>query len=103
MAKISITGLAGETRVVDSPSGLSVMEIIRDAGFDEMIALCGGNCSCATCHIYVDGAVDPGPPGSDEDDLLSSSENRRDRSRLSCQIIFDETLDGLAVTIANEE
>ncbi|KKW90144.1 2Fe-2S iron-sulfur cluster-binding protein [Sphingobium chungbukense] len=103
MAKISITGTAGETRIIEPQSGLTVMEIIRDAGFDEMIALCGGNCSCATCHVYVDGEVDVGPPGDDEDDLLSSSDKRRDRSRLSCQIIFDETMVGLSVTIANEE
>ncbi len=85
--------------------GLSVMEVIRDAGFDELLALCGGSCSCATCHVYVDAehADRLLPPSADEEDLLDSSAFRTDRSRLSCQIRFGEELDGLRVTIAPED
>jgi 2Fe-2S ferredoxin len=80
------------------------MEAIRDHGVDELLALCGGCCSCATCHVYVDRdfvAALP-PMSSDEDDLLDSSDVRDDRSRLSCQIVLNDALDGLRVTIAPE-
>lgn len=81
------------------------MEIIRDAGFDELLALCGGCCSCATCHVHVDPsfAEKVEPMGEDENDLLESSDHRNERSRLSCQIPFSDALDGLKVTIAQED
>ena len=103
--KLHVTTREGENRSVEGQSGLSVMEIIRDAGFDELLALCGGCCSCATCHVHVDPAhVDRLPPMSDdENDLLDSSSYRNERSRLSCQIQFGNDLDGLAVTIAPED
>ena len=105
MAKLIVTDLNGQTREIEGETGLSVMENIRDAGFDELLALCGGCCSCATCHVYIDDsqvekldAVE-----ADEDDLLSMSEHRKPNSRLSCQIEFSEALDGLKVTIAKAE
>jgi len=91
--------------VVHTEPGLSLMETIRGADFDELAAICGGCCSCATCHVYVDARfADLLPPmGADEDDLLESSSHRRAESRLSCQIPFVDRLDGLKVTIAPEE
>jgi len=82
-----------------------VREAIRDNGFDELLALCGGCCSCATCHVHVDPAFkDKLPPMSeDEDDLLESSDHRVETSRLSCQIEFTAELDGLKVKIAPED
>ncbi len=84
------------------------MEAIRNNGFDRPLALCGGCCSCATCHVFVDdewsgvvGVV--GVARGDEDDLLDSSDQRRDRSRLSCQIMMTADLDGLRVAIAPED
>ncbi|MES2095650.1 MAG: 2Fe-2S iron-sulfur cluster-binding protein [Pseudomonadota bacterium] len=105
MATLTVTTRDGSTRTIDAQSGHSVMENLRDAGFDELLALCGGSCSCATCHVYaIDGAVDRLPAiGPDEDDLLDSSSYRTETSRLSCQIVFDDTLDGLHVRIAPEE
>ena len=105
MATLTITLRSGEQKTVEAPAGLTVMEIIRDNGVDELMALCGGCCSCATCHVYVDGAfVDRlGSISPDEDDLLDSSEHRSENSRLSCQIPFCEALDGLKVTIAPED
>lgn len=81
------------------------MEVIRDGGVDELLALCGGCCSCATCHVYVDPAFADGMPAlsEDENDLLDSSIYRTDRSRLSCQIVFSEALDGLAVALPPED
>jgi len=81
------------------------MEVIRAADVDELLALCGGCCACATCHVYVDEAfVARVPPMSeDEDDLLESSTHRERTSRLSCQIPFTDELDGLRVQIAPED
>jgi 2Fe-2S ferredoxin len=80
------------------------MEHIRQAGIDEIVAACGGNCSCATCHVYVEVAPRAlGEKLDDEADLLESSEHRKQNSRLSCQIEFSDELDGLTVRIAPEE
>ena len=105
MPKLIVTTRSGETREVEAAAGLTVMEAIRDNGFDELLALCGGCCSCATCHVHVDPAFfDQLPPISqDEDDLLDSSDDRDASSRLSCQIPFTEQLDGLRVRIAEED
>ncbi|TRD10718.1 2Fe-2S iron-sulfur cluster binding domain-containing protein [Erythrobacter insulae] len=105
MPKLVVTNREGETSEIDVENGLTVMEAIRDNGFDELLALCGGCCSCATCHIYIDGgATDKLPEMSeDEDDLLESSEHRKDNSRLSCQVPLTDELDGLKVTIAAED
>lgn len=105
MAKLKVTDLKGNTREFEGETGISVMENIRDAGFQDLLALCGGCCSCATCHVYVDEAyLDKlAPMEGDEDDLLSMSEHRQDNSRLSCQIEFSDELDGLSVTIAKAE
>jgi 2Fe-2S ferredoxin len=105
MAELLVTRRDGIETSVDGQIGLSVMEIICDAGFDELLALCGGCCSCATCHVYVDPVfVAKLPPISeDEYDLLDSSDHRRETFRLSCQIRFEEILAGLRVTIAPED
>ena len=105
MPKLIVVTRSGEERAVEADAGLTVMEAIRDNGFDELLALCGGCCSCATCHVHVDPAfADQLPPLSeDEDDLLESSSHRSETSRLSCQIPFTEALDGLKVRIAEED
>lgn len=105
MAQLIVTTREGDTRSVDGADGRSVMENLRDNGFDEVVALCGGSCSCATCHVFVDDAdFDRLPPvSSAENDLLDSSEFRQPNSRLSCQLKFSDALDGLRVTIAPED
>jgi 2Fe-2S ferredoxin len=105
MAELTIVGRDGNERTVEGRSGWNVMEIIRGAGFDELLALCGGCCSCATCHVLVDEdhAGKLKPMSADEDELLDSSSHRRPTSRLSCQIDFGPDLDGLRVTIAPED
>ena len=105
MPGILVVTRKGEERALEGEIGLSVMEVIRDGGVDELLALCGGCCSCATCHVHVDpafaGRLPPMQP--DEDDLLDSSANRDATSRLSCQIPFGRELDGMRVTIAAED
>jgi ferredoxin, 2Fe-2S len=105
MPKLLVTNRAGEETMVEATAGLSVMENIRDNGFDELLALCGGCCSCATCHIHVDPEFADKLPAmsEDENDLLDSSDHRDRYSRLSCQIPMSDALDGLKVTIAEED
>ncbi len=105
MPKLIVVNRAGEESAIDVADGLTVMEAIRDNGFDELLALCGGCCSCATCHVHVDSAFKDALPAisEDEDDLLESSDHRDENSRLGCQIPFTADLDGLKVTIAQED
>ena len=105
MPQLTIVNRAGDEKTIEATAGLSVMENIRDAGFDELLALCGGSCSCATCHVQVaeDWFAKTGGPNADEDDLLESSDHRSATSRLSCQIEMTAALDGLVVTIAPED
>ena len=105
MPKLIVVNRAGQETEVNADVGLSVMEAIRDNGFDELLALCGGCCSCATCHVHIDPAFkDLLPPMSeDENDLLDSSDHRDENSRLSCQLPITDELDGIKVTIAEED
>ncbi|MEA1015643.1 2Fe-2S iron-sulfur cluster-binding protein [Sphingosinicella sp. LY1275] len=105
MVKIIVTTRDGTETEIEGEAGLSVMEVIREHGFDELLALCGGCCSCATCHVYVEPGFDDRlrPKSEDEDDLLDSSDQKTDRSRLSCQLQVVPELDGLRVRIAPED
>jgi 2Fe-2S ferredoxin len=105
MPEIIVTDRAGNEATVTCASDRTVMEVIRDAGFDDLLALCGGCCSCATCHVFVDPAFTDRlhPMSEDEDGLLDSSDHRTGRSRLSCQIMLTSDLSGLRVTIAPED
>ena len=105
MAKLIVVTRDGTEHEIEGDTSLTVMENIRDAGFDELLALCGGCCSCATCHVHVDAdwIARVGPAHEDETDLLDSSDHREPNSRLSCQIQFSDELDGLKVTIAPED
>lgn len=105
MPKLTVVNRAGEESTIEVEEGLTIMEAIRDNGFDELLALCGGCCSCATCHIHVeaDAIGKLGEMSEDEDDLLESTDHRNATSRLSCQVPFTADLDGLRVTIAPED
>ena len=102
MPKLIVTNRDGETSEIEVENGLTVMEAVRDNGYDELLALCGGCCSCATCHCYIEGGDLP-EMSEDEDDLLESSDHRKENSRLSCQIPLTPELSGLKVTIAPED
>ncbi len=102
MTQLIITTRDGQEHTIPGKAGVSVMELIRQASIDELLALCGGCCSCATCHVYVDpaffGAL---PPIADEEsDVLDGSGYRRETSRLSCQVTFHNAMSGLKVKIA---
>ena len=104
MPRLRVINRAGVERELNTASGLVLMEPLRDME-NGVAAICGGMCACGTCHVYVDAgwfAHLPGPM-SDEDDMLSNLAARRENSRLSCQIMLNEELSGLKVTIAPEE
>ena len=105
MINIIVNTREGEERALAAGEGLSLMEAIRDEGIDELLALCGGCCSCATCHVKIDPAfANLLPPLSeDENDLLDSSDHRDETSRLSCQLPLTRELEGLRVAIAPED
>lgn len=105
MVSITIVTRDGSETSVPGAEGLSLMEVIREGGFDELLALCGGSCSCSTCHVYVDPQFAEILPtmSEDESDLLDSSDHRTERSRLSCQIRCTPALEGLRVQIAPED
>ena len=104
MPQIIVTSRAGDVRSIDAANGFSLMRAIVDQGAGEILALCGGVMSCATCHVYVDEAFLSrlAPMSPDENEILSGLPCRANNSRLSCQIPLSQELDGLRVTIAPE-
>lgn len=104
MPVIKVVDVNGSEKQLDVAVGGVLMEPLRDldAGVS---AICGGMCSCATCHVYVDPEWMGKLPVamSDETDMLRDLTTRRDNSRLSCQIQLTAAVDGLRVTIAPEE
>ena len=106
MPKVVFITLDGAQRVVDAHAGESVMAAAVRNGVPGIIGECGGNCSCATCHVYVADDFSEGVGGANdmEDDLLDLGvADRRANSRLSCQIQVTEDLDGLTVHIPAEQ
>lgn len=105
MPKIVVTDRDGHTHEVEGQVGLKVMETLRELDYG-VLAICGGLCSCATCHVLVaPDWVDKLPARqSDEQELLTElTHYDSERSRLSCQVEFTPDLDGLEVTIAPDE
>jgi ferredoxin len=105
MTTIEVTARDGTLHKVSGEPGMTLLEAIRDGGVDDILALCGGCCSCATCHVYI-GDSHPelfAPASADEDDLLDGSAHRQLGSRLSCQVVLASRLEGLSVTVAPED
>ena len=104
MATLQVIDRDGVSHDVECKPGLKVMEVLRELDYG-VAAICGGMCSCATCHIYVDPAWADKlpPPMSDERDLLTELSHYRENSRLSCQVEITAALSGLKVTIAEDE
>jgi len=99
--KIIVTDQEGTEHELEGLEGWRVMEVIRDWGLN-IKAECGGGLSCATCHVYVDKDwLDVvGAPSDEEEDMLDSVGDVRSNSRLSCQILMSDALDGLRLTLA---
>jgi 2Fe-2S ferredoxin len=105
MAEIYITDRSGLETTIEIRPGTSLMQAATDVGVEDLLALCGGMCSCATCHVYIDSDhLDQlSPMSQDEHDLLEVSMHRQTNSRLACQVRMVETLDGLKATVAPGE
>jgi 2Fe-2S ferredoxin len=95
----------GTRREVQVPAGHTVMEAAVDNGVRGVVAECGGACACATCHAYVDPAWLPRLPAMAdmEDAMLDTAVERRPTSRLTCQLEVTPDLDGLVVSVAQNE
>jgi 2Fe-2S ferredoxin len=105
MVKLVVTDKDGRDVEVDARAGLSIMENIRQLP-RSVEAICGGLCSCATCHVFIDAEwMRRLPPRRYEERLMLTSSSAFDaaRSRLSCQIKVTDALDGLHVTVAPSE
>ncbi len=98
---LKVVDRAGVEHSLEALDGWRVMEVIRDWGLP-IKAECGGACSCATCHVYVDpGWIELLPAKSDEEeDMLDGCFEVEHTSRLACQILMRDELDGLKVTLA---
>ena len=106
MPRITYIHADGTRDDIDVAAGLSVMQGAIGRGIDGIVAECGGNAMCATCHVYVDpDHLDRLPPvGADEDALLEgTASERRANSRLSCQIAVTPELDGLVVELPERQ
>lgn len=99
--KIFVTDQNGKEHELEGLEGWRVMEIIRDYGLP-IKAECGGACCCATCHVYVaeEWRDKLFAPRDDEIDMLDEAPDLEDNSRLSCQILMSEELDGLKLTLS---
>jgi 2Fe-2S ferredoxin len=105
MPKIHVIDRDGASHAITIDNELTLMEPLRELD-DGIEALCGGMCSCATCHVFVSPEWFAKLPArqSDELELLESTENFRDgESRLACQIKVTDAIDGIHVTVAPEE
>lgn len=104
MTTLNVTDRDGVAHQLKAPPGATLMEVLRDQEMG-VAALCGGMCSCATCHVYVDAAWvgKLTAAQSDETELLSDVPDRKPNSRLSCQIVIGPAHEGLKVTVAPEE
>lgn len=105
MIKINVTE-DGQQKTVSGKPGISLMETLRNAGIEGIVAECGGSMSCASCHVFVDSEwlTAMGEVSEMESDMLDCTATEREAgSRLSCQIMLTDTMDGLSVTVPDEQ
>lgn len=105
MPKINVVNRAGKAHVIEAKTGQTLMETLRDHNMD-VEAICGGCCSCATCHVFIEEswAAKLPPRSADEQELVEETESyQAATSRLSCQIKLTDAMDGMNVTVAPEE
>lgn len=104
MINIRVTDLEGQEHELEAKPGDILMELLREQDWG-VAALCGGMCSCATCHVFVDEAWLDSLPSkeSDEEELLEILDHFQANSRLSCQLHIQAAHEGLGVRLAPEE
>lgn len=101
MVQITYVEHDGTEHLVDTEPGVSLMQAAIDNLVPGIDADCGGECSCATCHVMVEESwvEKVGAPGDMEESMLDLNPERQENSRLSCQVMLSEELDGLSVTM----
>lgn len=101
MPKVTFIAFNGTPTTVDVPAGTSLMRAATDFGVNGIDGDCGGNCACATCHVFIDPAWAErvGPRTTAEDEMLNFAAELKDSSRLACQITVTDALDGLTVSL----
>lgn len=99
MPRVQFIAFDGSRHPVDVPVGTTLMRAATDNGVPGIDGDCGGQCACATCHVYIDGpwAQLTGARTQMEDDMLNFSAGLRETSRLGCQIAVTEAMDGIEV------
>ena len=104
MISIKVTDLDGQQHDVKANEGESLMEALRHDEWG-VAAICGGMCSCGTCHVYLDTDWYDKfqQPDSDELDLLDVFDTTKDNSRLSCQLFIQAAHEGLKLSISPED
>lgn len=105
MVRITFVQPDGAAKTVEADIGLSLMEVARRNNISGIVAECGGQCSCATCHVHIEESFFDavGPAVDDEEDMLDFAEDRVATSRLGCQVSVEEELDGMTVRIPAEQ
>ena len=104
MPSIQVTDLSGNISTLEAKSGDTLMEALRDNGYSDIEAVCGGVCSCSTCHVYIEGDwfSKLGDRSEDENQLVTSTDQFKENSRLSCQVTVTDDMEGMAITIAQQ-
>jgi ferredoxin, 2Fe-2S len=105
MPKIVFVEPGGARREITAPVGITLMEAARQNGIQGIVAQCGGACACATCHVYIDPAwmAKLEPREDMEEGMLETAWEPRDNSRLSCQVHVTAKLDGMQVTVPEQQ
>jgi 2Fe-2S ferredoxin len=105
MPTLVIIEHSGQEHRLECPSGQSVMQAVINSGVPGVLADCGGACSCATCHGYVEAAwAERVPTATDaERDMIDCAIDVQDNSRLTCQIVMTPELDGLVVHLPKSQ
>jgi len=105
MTKIIFVEANGETSEIEASNGATIMEVAIQNGIKGIVGECGGACTCATCHVYVDDkwVQKTGEPSANEEDMLDFASDVRQTSRLSCQLKISDELDGLIVHVPERQ
>ena len=105
MPKITFIEHSGKTHQVEAAVGENLMQVALNNTVPGMLADCGGNCACATCHVYVDAPWTDKVAAAEktEQDMIECTVYPEATSRLSCQVIITEQLDGLVVRLPESQ
>ena len=105
MPIVTFISADGSAQDIHTEGGVSLMEVAVNNGIEGIAAVCGGSCSCATCHCYIDDAWLSKIPVAEEleNAMLESAMERKDNSRLSCQIVVTDELDGMVVRLPESQ